>query len=84
MKKIILIIAIAATTMVSCKKDRVCSCKYVTTITSNGNTVTSVQDQDFTMVDVSRKTAYYACTHTKQTSANNGVTVDTDSNCSLK
>ncbi len=83
MKKILLIVAVAGLAMASCKKDRVCSCKEVVTETGNfpGATVT---DYEYTILKESRKTAYYACTHKKQTYKIATETFDVDLNCSLK
>lgn len=85
MNKVLLIAAVVVTTMVSCKKDRVCSCKTYTTY--NGAGATSF-DQDITMKDVSRRTAFNACVHTKTvdtyTTGGVSVVVDQDVNCSLK
>jgi hypothetical protein len=89
MKKILIIVAVAGLAMVACKKDRECSCKTYSTL--NGANATSF-DQKYTMKDVSRRTAFNACIHSKEsytTSVYTGSTVttgtvDVDYNCELK
>jgi len=89
MKKTLLIVAVAGLAMVACKKDRVCSCKDYTT-TNGANAVS--QDYSYTMVDVSRRTAFNNCIHSKQTYTTSIVsgttvttgTVENDLNCELK
>ncbi len=83
MKKI-LIIAIACLAFVSCKKDRVCSCKVVYTTTTPAGSHDVVSDYDVTLKKTSLKTASNACIHTKQTETNGNTTTSTDTNCSLK
>ncbi len=81
--------AVASLVIVACKKDRVCSCKTYTTYNGAGATST---DQETTLKDVSRKTAFNACIHSKQTyttsaftgTVSSTVTVDRDINCELK
>ena len=84
MKKTLLIVAIVATAMVSCKKDRVCSCKDVMTQTGGPIPLGSTNDYEYTMVKIGYKTAYYHCTHKTLTETVNGVTTVIDSNCSVK
>jgi len=81
MKKTLLIVAVAGLAMVACKKDRVCSCKYYET-TNGANAYSS--DYSVTYNDVSRKTAFNACVHSKQTVTTGTVVVETDINCELK
>jgi hypothetical protein len=85
MKKILLIAAIVSFTMASCKKDRVCSCKLVITETGPGaNPQYASPTYDVTMKDTGYRTAFRACTHTKSSYVDNGVTVEEDWNCELK
>ena len=89
MKKTLLIIAVAASVVVACKKDRVCNCKDYQTV--NGAGATSV-DYEYTMVKVGRKTAFNNCIHYKTTYTTtvfSGTTtatgtVEKDVNCELK
>lgn len=84
MKKLLIIVAVASMAMASCKKDRVCSCKTITSVTTGGVKVDTSVDQDYTMVKTGYRAAYYHCTHTKETNVYGSVTVDVDANCSLK
>jgi hypothetical protein len=90
MKKLLLIVAVIGLVFASCKKDRVCSCKIVTSYTGtpippfkkpNDN----VTDYNITLVSTGLITARRACVHTKQTSEiGYGITENVDQNCSLK
>jgi len=86
MKKILLIVAIGSLAMVSCKKDRVCSCKVVQEINpvTPPAPATIVTDYKYTMVKTGWRTGYNHCTHTKQTQVVGPVTYITDTNCSLE
>jgi hypothetical protein len=85
MKKILLIVAIAGMAVVSCKKDRVCSCKTVQDTSVSGvKAGTVVTDYEYTMVKTGWRAGYNHCIHTKTSVATGTITVDTDSNCSLK
>lgn len=86
MKKILLIAAVAGMAMVSCKKDRVCSCKVVQEINpvTPPAPATIVTDYEYTIVKAGYRPAYNHCTHTKTANTTGSVTVTTDTNCSLK
>ena len=86
MKKILLIVAIVGTAMVSCKKDRVCSCKEVDSFTPTPSVgpATIVTDYEYTITKVGYRTAFNACIHTKSSATSGSLTVTTDINCSLK
>jgi hypothetical protein len=86
MKKIILIAALAGTAMVACKKDRVCSCKEVDSISpvTPPASATVVTNWEYTMVKTGWRAGYNHCTHTKQTVVTGSVTTQIDINCSLK
>lgn len=84
MKKILLIIAVAGSALVACKKDRVCSCKTVTEIKGGSLAGATSFDREYTMTDASYKSAYYHCTHKKVTDTIAGGTISVDENCSLK
>lgn len=86
MKKILLIVAIVGTAMVSCKKDRVCSCKEVDSISpvTPPAPATIVTDWEYTITKAGYRTAFNACIHTKSSTTTGSVTVTTDINCSLK
>lgn len=84
MKQIIAIAMIAGMAMISCKKDRVCSCKTITSTTVGSATVTSGVDEEYTMVKTGYRAAYYHCTHKKASNTYGSVVVEVDQNCSLK
>ncbi|MCW3076654.1 MAG: hypothetical protein JWO32_1263 [Bacteroidetes bacterium] len=85
MKKTLLIIAIAGLAMTSCKKDRVCTCNFTVTQSSAGQTVSSSQTVEFTLVKTTKRTAKLACIHTKSTDNNTpNYTATQDSDCKLK
>jgi hypothetical protein len=84
MKKLILVAAVASLTMVSCKKDRACSCKQVVTLSGGGQSQQFVEDYDMTLTDASYRTAFRACTHTKDVVTDGGFTYEIDTNCELK
>jgi hypothetical protein len=84
MKKTILFAALAGLAMAACKKDRVCSCRTVTTVTGGQQAGTFVEDRKYTILDASRKTAYYACTHKKFNFTDGSVNYSIDQNCSLE
>ncbi|MBI2720568.1 MAG: hypothetical protein HYX39_00180 [Bacteroidetes bacterium] len=80
MKKILLVAAVAGLTMVSCKKDRVCSC----TTTSTLGSVSSSSTNDYTIVKESKHISKMACASKKSTQTDNGVTYTYESSCKLK
>jgi hypothetical protein len=85
MKKIIFFAFVAMFAVSSCKKDRVCSCKTVTYTTSAGSTHIDVDPEEkYTMKDVSYRTAFNACTHTKEFYTYGSVAVEVDTNCELE
>lgn len=93
MKKLVVIIAVLGLTFASCKKDRVCSCKTVTSYklktspkppTGMTAPADNVDDYEVTLVDASLKTANRACVHTKSEGESTYYTYTQDSNCSLK
>ncbi|MGZ3899422.1 MAG: hypothetical protein ACXVNO_10840 [Bacteroidia bacterium] len=84
MKKILLIAAVAGMAMVSCKKDRTCSCTETSTTTNNSVTVSSSQNVDVVFTKQTKRIAKLACVHTKSTDTNNNTTHTTETNCTLK
>jgi hypothetical protein len=70
--------------IISCKKDRVCNCKDYTEIKSSSGTLATSKDYKYTIKDAGYKTAYYHCTHTKETDTLGGSTITRDINCSLE
>ncbi|MES2681681.1 MAG: hypothetical protein V4635_17430 [Bacteroidota bacterium] len=93
MKKSLLIIAVLGLTFASCKKDRVCSCKTVSAHklkTSPAPPVgltapaDHVDDDKYTLVDASLRTANRACIHTKYEYESTYWTTTVDQNCSLE
>lgn len=86
MKKTLIIAAVAGMVMVSCKKDRVCSCKQVQDISPAPSVgqATIITDYEYTIIKEGYRTAYNHCTHTKTSNTTGSVTVSTDTNCSLK
>ena len=86
MKKVILsAVVLGSLALISCKKDRVCSCKVVQTTTTAGQSHDVVTDYKYTIVGATRKTAFNSrCIHTKDHSEVGNTTYDTDTNCSLE
>jgi hypothetical protein len=86
MKKLsIMALALTGLMLVSCKKDRVCSCKSFTKIESPGfNNTQSGPEEEYTIKEASYKTAYYACTHKQTVYSEDNTTITFDMNCSLK
>jgi len=91
MKKSLLIIAVLGLSFASCKKDRVCSCKVVTSYKAKDTKpaliplpADDVSDYNVTIVDASLRTANRACVHTKEESENTYWTTTYDRNCNLK
>ncbi|MCW3076656.1 MAG: hypothetical protein JWO32_1265 [Bacteroidetes bacterium] len=84
MKKILLIAAVAGLAMVSCKKDRVCTCTSTSTTTYNGVSTSGTYTQDVNLVKVSKRTAKLACIHTKSTYSNSNSTTVDETDCKLK
>jgi len=86
MKKILLVLVVASIAAVSCKKDRVCSCKVVQEINpvTPPAPATIVTDYEYTIIKEGYRVAYNSCTHTKTSNTTGSVTVTTDTNCSLK
>ncbi|MGE0567379.1 MAG: hypothetical protein AB7O73_05475 [Bacteroidia bacterium] len=83
MKKLIVLSAIGLA-ILSCKKDRVCSCKDYTEVKSSTGTLATSNDYKYTIKDAGYKTAYYHCTHTKTSDTLGGATITNDLNCSLE
>ncbi len=83
MKKIILsTLVIAALATTSCRKDRTCTCEYVS---SSGSV--SVTSKDVTTVSKQTKRVarvQTGCVNSLQTSTNNNVTTTFESKCELK
>lgn len=84
MKKILLLIAVAGSILVACKKDRVCSCKTVTEIKGGSLAGATSVDREYTMTDAGYLPAYYHCTHKKTSDTLMGGVISVDENCSLK
>lgn len=88
MKKALVLSVLALAVMSSCKKDRTCHCRTVydmydnTTNTKLANFIP--EDQDITMKDVSRKTAFNACVHKKEVTVSGTVRTEIDYYCELK
>ncbi len=89
MKKLLLVIAVAGLAMLSCNKDRVCSCKDYKTFDGAG---AQIVDYEYTMKSVGRLTAFRNCVHSSSTytqsvytgTVSSVKTVIEDLNCSLK
>ncbi len=84
MKKILLIAAVAGLAMVSCKKDRTCTCTSSNSYTSGGLTTSTTGTQDYTIVKVSKHTAKLACIHSKSTNSGSNYTSVAETDCKLK
>ena len=91
MKKSLLIVAVFGFTLVSCKKDRVCSCKLNITYTGT-HTIDPklkpadvVADSEYTIVKAGLVTARRKCIHTRNEYPEVfGVKTTVDNNCELK
>jgi len=80
MKKIFLNISvIVSIAMVSCKKDRVCTC--TSSSTAPGNTPITLE---ITILDAKKSDAKKACVRTTNDYISNGVTYTRTSDCKLK
>ena len=86
MKKTVLLAAGVIVMLASCKKDRVCSCKEITKEEYPKKPhYEVVNDYTIEMKDVSLRTGYKACLHTKESyKENDTTTVTIDTNCELK
>ncbi len=84
MKKPLFILAIACLTIVSCKKERVCSCEERYTEVSSTGTEETISKYKITLKDASYLAAQKACVHTKESYTVGGVTTSVDTNCSLQ
>lgn len=84
MKKLILIAAVTGLSMVSCKKDRVCSCTYSKTTTSNGISVAQTSNFEVVYVKETKRISKLSCVHTKTTENKTNSTVVRETNCVLK
>lgn len=84
MKKTLLIVAIAAFAMTSCKKDRVCECTSNYTYVSQGFSGSGTDVSQTTYQKTTKRTAKLACIHRKQTQVDPNTTFTIDQDCKLK
>jgi len=86
--KILVLSILSLAVLSSCKKDRVCHCRTVMDVYDNSTNAKLFnyipEDQDITMKDVSKKTAFYACVHKKEVSVSGTVRTEIDYYCELK
>ena len=81
MKLNLIVIAVAALSFASCKKDRVCECKTQYDIPGIGSTF---ETDVYTLKDVSKITANRACIHKEWEEIENGQKTRIDIYCQLK